>query len=116
MGRGGGCSTCICEVCVYVCGLCERHLSLRVCAFCLLNERKDVFICESCYLYTLSLQVDVGNQNSREWISSWERLMSKRNLECCPFLQTVSFCMKELEMIHGGWEWCCFSGESEAST
>lgn len=30
-GKGGGCSTCICEVCVYVCGLCERHLSACVC-------------------------------------------------------------------------------------
>lgn len=64
VGGMGECSTCIGEVCVYVCGLCERHLYPRVCAWCLLNEIKDVFICESCYLYTLSRQVDVGNWDS----------------------------------------------------
>lgn len=102
--RGRGCSTCICEVCVYVCGLCERHLSLRVCAWCLLNERKDVFICESCYLYTLSLQVDVGNwdsnlENGFLAGSSWrlEGIWSVVH-SCKQFLSTC----KELEMIHGG--------------
>lgn len=38
---GQGCSICIGEVCVYVCGLCERHLCLSVCArgVCLMKEK-----------------------------------------------------------------------------